>query len=205
MPAGCASSAPSAREQGIPLIFDEVYTGFRLAPGGAQAYFGVARRHGRLRKDRRGRHAHRGRVRQASAHAPVRSRAPDADRVRDRHVLRPPGGDGGDERVPALGQPCLRRRDEYEAMDRRCAAWAVGHQPRARRRRAAAPGGAPRHGVDGPLHGARTVQLAAPVLPARRRVDAELGRHGPLPEQHGLLRGGLRRVADEGPAMPPAG
>jgi len=26
----------------IPLIFDEVYTGFRLAPGGAQEYFGVA-------------------------------------------------------------------------------------------------------------------------------------------------------------------
>lgn len=25
----------------IPLIFDEVFTGFRLAPGGAQAYFGV--------------------------------------------------------------------------------------------------------------------------------------------------------------------
>jgi glutamate-1-semialdehyde 2,1-aminomutase len=26
---------------GMPLIFDEVYTGFRLAPGGAQEYFGV--------------------------------------------------------------------------------------------------------------------------------------------------------------------
>jgi len=26
---------------GVPLIFDEVYTGFRLAPGGAQEYFGV--------------------------------------------------------------------------------------------------------------------------------------------------------------------
>jgi glutamate-1-semialdehyde 2,1-aminomutase len=26
---------------GIPLIFDEVYTGFRLAPGGAQEFFGV--------------------------------------------------------------------------------------------------------------------------------------------------------------------
>jgi len=26
---------------GVPLIFDEVYTGFRLAPGGAQDYFGV--------------------------------------------------------------------------------------------------------------------------------------------------------------------
>ena len=28
-------------EHGIPLVFDEVYTGFRLAPGGAQAFFGV--------------------------------------------------------------------------------------------------------------------------------------------------------------------
>ena len=28
-------------EHDIPLIFDEVYTGFRLAPGGAQAFFGV--------------------------------------------------------------------------------------------------------------------------------------------------------------------
>ena len=26
----------------VPLIFDEVYTGFRLAPGGAQEYFGVS-------------------------------------------------------------------------------------------------------------------------------------------------------------------
>jgi len=29
------------REAGVPLIFDEVYTGFRLAAGGAQEYFGV--------------------------------------------------------------------------------------------------------------------------------------------------------------------
>jgi glutamate-1-semialdehyde 2,1-aminomutase len=29
------------REAGVSLIFDEVYTGFRLAPGGAQEYFGV--------------------------------------------------------------------------------------------------------------------------------------------------------------------
>ena len=28
-------------ESDVPLIFDEVYTGFRLAPGGAQEYFGV--------------------------------------------------------------------------------------------------------------------------------------------------------------------
>jgi glutamate-1-semialdehyde 2,1-aminomutase len=30
------------READVPLIFDEVYTGFRLAPGGAQEYFGVS-------------------------------------------------------------------------------------------------------------------------------------------------------------------
>jgi glutamate-1-semialdehyde 2,1-aminomutase len=28
-------------ESGVPLILDEVYTGFRLAPGGAQEYFGL--------------------------------------------------------------------------------------------------------------------------------------------------------------------
>jgi glutamate-1-semialdehyde 2,1-aminomutase len=31
----------ACREAGVPLIFDEVYTGFRLAAGGAQEYFGV--------------------------------------------------------------------------------------------------------------------------------------------------------------------
>src|SRR5712692_10659887 len=35
------SSTPIGRRRSIPLIFDEVYTGFRLAPGGAQEYFGV--------------------------------------------------------------------------------------------------------------------------------------------------------------------
>ena len=30
------------RDAQVPLIFDEVYTGFRLAPGGAQEYFGVS-------------------------------------------------------------------------------------------------------------------------------------------------------------------
>ena len=30
------------REAAVPLVFDEVYTGFRLAPGGAQEYFGVS-------------------------------------------------------------------------------------------------------------------------------------------------------------------
>jgi glutamate-1-semialdehyde 2,1-aminomutase len=38
--AGCASCA-RCTERGIALIFDEVFVGFRLAPGGAQQYFGV--------------------------------------------------------------------------------------------------------------------------------------------------------------------
>ncbi len=35
------SCARCARARGIVLIFDEVFVGFRLAPGGAQEYFGV--------------------------------------------------------------------------------------------------------------------------------------------------------------------
>jgi len=33
--------AEEAKTRGIALIFDEVFLGFRLAPGGAQEYFGV--------------------------------------------------------------------------------------------------------------------------------------------------------------------
>jgi glutamate-1-semialdehyde 2,1-aminomutase len=38
---GCTSCAQVCSERGIVLIFDEVFVGFRLAPGGAQEYFGV--------------------------------------------------------------------------------------------------------------------------------------------------------------------
>jgi glutamate-1-semialdehyde 2,1-aminomutase len=31
----------TCREAGVPLVFDEVFSGFRLAPGGAQEFFGV--------------------------------------------------------------------------------------------------------------------------------------------------------------------
>ena len=48
---GCSSCAQVCSERGIVLIFDEVFVGFRLAPGGAQEYFGVQRRHGHLRQD----------------------------------------------------------------------------------------------------------------------------------------------------------
>ena len=37
----CTSCARVTKETGSALIFDEVVTGFRVHPGGAQAYFGV--------------------------------------------------------------------------------------------------------------------------------------------------------------------
>ena len=47
------------REAGTALIFDEVVTGFRCAPGGAQAYFGVQADLATYGKVIGGRHAHR--------------------------------------------------------------------------------------------------------------------------------------------------
>ena len=41
MPNGCKQLRAVCSERGIVLIFDEVFVGFRLAPGGAQEYFGV--------------------------------------------------------------------------------------------------------------------------------------------------------------------
>ena len=41
IPTGCGSCERSAARRGIVLILDEVFLGFRLAPGGAQEYFGV--------------------------------------------------------------------------------------------------------------------------------------------------------------------
>ena len=46
-------------ERGIVLIFDEVFVGFRIAPGGAQEYFRRPRRHGDLRQEPRRRIAGR--------------------------------------------------------------------------------------------------------------------------------------------------
>ena len=40
-PRGCSALREVCSERGIVLIFDEVFVGFRLAPGGAQEYFGV--------------------------------------------------------------------------------------------------------------------------------------------------------------------
>ncbi len=62
------------------------------------------RGHGGVRQDGGRRHAHRGGLRHQGPHAALRPGAPHAPRLRDRDVLRPPGGHGGDERVPALAR-----------------------------------------------------------------------------------------------------
>ncbi len=41
LPGFLAGLREATRKHGIPLIFDEVVTGFRFAPGGAQEYYGV--------------------------------------------------------------------------------------------------------------------------------------------------------------------
>ena len=86
----------------VPLIFDEVYTGFRLAPGGGQEYFGVRADMVVYGKTVAG-GLPIGVVCGKRPDAPVRSRAADAAGLRGRHVLGTSGGHGRDERVPAMG------------------------------------------------------------------------------------------------------
>ena len=91
-------------ERGIVLIFDEVFVGFRLAPGGAQEYFGVQGRHGHLRQDAGRRAADRRALRPARADAPVSRRAAGRHLLRARHVQLAPLRDGGDAGVPAAAR-----------------------------------------------------------------------------------------------------
>ena len=51
------------KANGVVLIFDEVITGFRMAPGGAQARYGVDARHHGARQGARRRHADQRRLR----------------------------------------------------------------------------------------------------------------------------------------------
>ena len=55
-------------------------------------------------------------------------------------------------------------------MNERCAQWAQATNRALCRRGPAAPRDESGHGVDGPLHRARALQLAPAVLPARRGV-----------------------------------
>ena len=93
-------------ERGIVLIFDEVFMGFRLAPGGAQEYFGVQGRHGDLRQDAGRRPAGGRGVRQGGADEALPRGAPGRHLLCARHLQCPPLCDGRDAGVP--GAPAQR-------------------------------------------------------------------------------------------------
>ena len=88
-------------ERGIVLIFDEVFVGFRLAPGGAQEYFGVRADMVTYGKTLGGGLPVGVRLRPAGADEALPRRPPGRHLLRPRHVQFASVRDGGDERVPA--------------------------------------------------------------------------------------------------------
>ena len=174
------------------LIFDEVFVGFRLAPGGAQEYFGVQGRHGHLRQDAGRRAADRRAVRPARADAALSRRAARRHLLRARHVQLAPLRDGGDARVPAAARdagdprPLPRSRSDLGRARR-------APESAACSKRSAGAGREPVDDLDGLLHATVSLQLDAAILSARRRAGVELGGHRPLHLQPQLHRGRLRR------------
>ena len=95
-----------------------------------------------------------------------------------RHVQLASVRDGRDERVPAAAR-LARDAARLRQISTSCGTAARHGSTRGSRRR---PAGARRQSLvdlDGLLHAAVPLQLDAPVLPARRRPGAELGRHRP--------------------------
>ena len=178
--------------RGIVLIFDEVFMGFRLAPGGAQEYFGVQAdlvtygktlgggypvgvvcgRHDLMQRFRPERPADlcfaRGTF---NAHPHVMGGMnvflEQLETPRDPCALRPSGRGAGrtgarPERPPGSGRPAGSRAQLLQC-------------------------------VDDQLHRALALQLDAPVLPARRGAGAVVGGHGAPHLQPQLQRSRLRR------------
>ena len=98
---GCSSCARCARERGIVLIFDEVFVGFRLAPGGAQEYFGVRADMVTYGKTLGGGLPVGVVCGRKNLMKRYPRRPPGGHLLRARHVQLASVRDGGDERVPA--------------------------------------------------------------------------------------------------------
>jgi glutamate-1-semialdehyde 2,1-aminomutase len=177
------------RECDVPLIFDEVYSGFRLAPGGAQAYFGVQADMGAYGKTVAGMPI--GVVCGARTSCGGLTRGVPCASPSHRHVFRPPGGHGGDVRVSQLA---AQARGSVPLRGREAVLPDVGgrHQRRVHRTGPAAAGGQFRHYLDPAVQDPQPLQLAAAILLARRGRHPKLGGHGPLPEQPRFHPGRLR-------------
>ena len=184
------------RECGVPLIFDEVYSGFRLAPGGAQVYFGVQADMVAYGKTVAG----------GMPIGVVCGRKDLMRRFDPRRPMRIAYVIGTFSAHPAVMEAMhefLTWLVKPEALP------SVGgrHQREARRAWPAAAGGEFRHHLDAAVQDPQPLQLAAAILSARRGRHPELGRHRPLPEQPRFHPGRLcgpavensqRRPADEG-------
>ena len=175
----------------VPLIFDEVYTGFRLAPGGAQEYFDVQADMVIYGKTVAG----------GLPIGVVCGRRELMQRFDREHPMRlayvvgtfsaHPGVMGAMyEFLSWVSETDAEAR--YDRMNQRCADWVLATN------RALVDGELPIRVVA--LGTIWTVLFKEPgrynwllqVLLARRGRDPELGRYRPVPEQHGLHGCGLR-------------
>ena len=156
-------------ERNIVLIFDEVFVGFRLAPGGAQEYFGVKAdmvTYGKTLGGGLPIGAVCGRARPDEA---LPRRPSCRHLLCARHVQLPSSRDGRHARVPAAdrnaGNPCALSRSgrNLEPPSRSA-------QPAPARSRAAGRGGERLLDLDRQLHAALALQLDAAILPAGARV-----------------------------------
>ncbi len=159
----------------VPLIFDEVYTGFRLAPGGAQEYFGVQADMVVYGKTVAGGMP----IGAVCGRKALMRRFDPAHPMRVAYVV---GTFSAHPVVMGAMNEFLRWLVEpstaplYEEMNQRCAEWARVTNQRLDGGGAAASRGAPRHDLDGAVHGAGALQLAPAVLPPGPGRDADVGR-----------------------------
>ena len=178
-------------ERGIVLIFDEVFVGFRLAPGGAQEYFGVRADLVTYGKTLGGGLP----VGVVCGRRELMKRFRD-DRPADICFAR--GTFNSHPYVMGAMSAFLDRLERpevqalYDGLDERWnrRAPTLNHAPA--RSRPAGARGQPVDDLDRTLHPALALQLDAAVLPARAWPGAELGGHRPADLQPELQRRGLR-------------
>ena len=174
------------------LIFDEVFVGFRLAPGGAQEYFGVRADMVTYGKSLGGGLPIGVVCGKSELMRRFRDERPaDICFARGTFNSHPYVMTAMDEFLSRLASPNFR--SVYNGIDE---LWNGRAQQLNEMMAEGRPAGARRQSVvdlDGQLHHAVPLQLDAAILPARRGPRAELGRHRPADLQPELYRCRFRR------------
>ena len=169
-PSGCKQLREVCTERDIVLIFDEVFVGFRLAPGGAQEYFGVRADMVTYGKTARRRAARRRAVRHARTHEALPRRPAGRHLLRARHVQFASRMSWARCTNSCSGSTANPMRALYRGLDE---LWNSRAQ-RLNERLAAADLPVQvanlSSDLDAQLHAAVALQLDASILSARRRV-----------------------------------